>query len=342
MPRVFRFLALALLLISVFPLQAQEESDAVFESQGLVKYGRRWILPCETNLAPELRQLDSLEQQLSFVQRQVALAKDDNARQWKRQQATLAGIDRLAKRLKEHTVGSDQEKELAQEIERLRKMATSAGDAVEPAKLAAQPNVRELLMQQAQLLATLTTRTAQLREDMVKLDHRYAEIRGKLPEEEQGMVGPLEPLSRRLGRLARFERLANQDRLPVFLQNGQPRVAAVLDQDNPQIFTWNPQGEEIVLTANMAQSAGVVYTPEEGAVVELEKQKVKVRRGRIALLRVGPATLQDVAVSVLPPEQEYRGGFLGGKVFQHYQPDLSLEELSLQFDTGAMESTADH
>lgn len=331
-----------MLLISVVPLRAQEEPDSLFEGQGLVKYGRRWILPCETNLAPELRQLDSLEQQLSFLQRQVTLAKDDNARQWKQRQATLAGIDRLAKRLKEHAVGSDQEKELAQEIERLRKMTTSGGDAVEPAKLAALPNVRELLMQQAQLLATLTTRTSQLRDQMVKLDQRYAEIRGELPEAAQATVGPLEPLTRRLGRLARFERLANQDRLPVFLQNGQPRVAAVLDQDNPQIFTWNPQGEEIILTANMAQSAGVVYTPEEGAMVELEQQKVRVRRGRIAALRVGPAMLQDVAVSVLPPEQEYRGGFLGGKVFQHFQPDLSLEELSLQFDTGAMESTADH
>ncbi|MCC9607627.1 hypothetical protein LOC68_11790 [Blastopirellula sp. JC732] len=331
-----------MLLFSVIPLLAQEESDALFEQHGLVKYGRRWILQSETNLGPELRQLDSLEQQLSFVQRQVTLAKDDNARQWKQKQATLAGIDRLAKHLKEHAVGSDQEKELAQEIERLRKMATSGGDAVEPAKLAALPNVRELLMQQAQLLATLTTRTVQLREDMVNLDQQYAEIRGQLPEEEQGVIGPLEPLSRRLGRLARFERLANHERLPIFLQNGQPRVAAVLDQDNPQIFTWNPQGEEIILTANMAQSAGVQYTPEEGVEVVLEKQKVRVRRGRIAALRVGPALLQDVAVSVLPPEQEYRGGFLGGKLFQHFQPDLSLEELSLHFDTGAMESTADH
>ncbi|UUO05871.1 retroviral-like aspartic protease family protein [Blastopirellula sp. J2-11] len=335
-------LALATLLFSVLPLPAQEESRSLLEQQGLVKYGRRWILPSETNLAPELRQLDSLEQQLSFFQRQVSLAKDDNARQWKQKQATLAGIDRLAKHLKEHAVGSDQEKELAQEIDRLRKMATSAGDAVEPAKLAAQPNVRELLMQQAQLLATLTTRTFLLREEMVKLDQRYAQIKAKLPEAEQESMGPLEPLARRLGRLARFERLARQDRLPVFLQNGQPRVAAVLDQDNPQIFTWNPQGQEIVLTANMAQSVGVRYTPEEGAEVVLGKQKVKVRRGRIAAIRVGPVLLQDVAVSVLPPEQEYRGGFLGGKLFQHFQPGLALEELSLRFDTAAMEATADH
>ncbi|WP_146433015.1 hypothetical protein [Blastopirellula retiformator] len=335
-------MAIAILLTSVAPLPAQEETEALFEQQGLVKYGRRWILPCETDLAPELRQLDSLEQQLSFVQRQVDLAREDNARNWKRQQATLAAIDRLGKRLKEHAVGSDQEKELAQEIGRLRKMATSAGDAVEPKKLAALPNVRELLMQQAQLLATLTTRTVQLREDMVNLDQRYAKIRGEFLEEDQAVIGPLELLSRRLGRLARFERLANQDRLPIFLQNDKPRVAAVLDQDNPQIFTWNPNGKEIILTANMAQSAGVQYTPEEGGVVVLEKQELPVRKGRVAALRVGPALLQDVAVSVLPPEQEFRGGFLGGKVFQHFQPDLSLEELCLQFDAGAMEATADH
>jgi len=119
--------------------------------------------------------------------------------------------------------------------------------------------------------------------------------------------------------------------LPLWVQSGKTRVGAILNERAPVVFTWQTSNEPTVLTASMAESAGVDVT-ESAEIFEMpfgRTRRLPTRRVTVQRIRLGELVLHDVPAYILPPEGEDLGARIGPDALGEYKATVELERLRL-------------
>jgi hypothetical protein len=144
-------------------------------------------------------------------------------------------------------------------------------------------------------------------------------------------LGPAKNYADDLKKLAEFENIVLTDWVPLFMQGGQQRVTAILNEATPVTFTWTPGSDPTVLTAGMAESAGLKIADEAPtmAISLASGRSVKAKRVQIPYLRLGKHLLRETEAYVLPPEAEDFGARLGGDAFSDWSSEAQPARLRL-------------
>ncbi|PQO39832.1 hypothetical protein DTL21_03575 [Bremerella cremea] len=320
------------------------EPAANLDAHGFEKFGSRWVLPEEIGLKHDLDMLDDIVRRTITLKRQISLAAEENREHWQKQQSANKLIDEIAALMRRNAVGTDEEKKVQKQIEQLKKASRELRDGVAPDRLGGQPHMRAMLealtlmhQQAAVLTARIETRQSDIRTQYRQLPREVSKWISLQPECE---VGPLFRPEQIDQARRKAQASIGMDDVPLFLQGKQKRVGIVLNDQFPSIVTVESDTDRLVVTSNMAFSAGVKNLGPLESVTLPGGYQTKARSGRVQRIRIGSATLQDVSVVVLQPSDEHLGGILGLKVLQAWKPQFADSGISLSLDSSNHASTA--
>jgi hypothetical protein len=134
-------------------------------------------------------------------------------------------------------------------------------------------------------------------------------------------IGPLRDYEDRLVQLAPYERLVFTSELPLYRLGDRLRVSLILGDQTPATFTWQESHEPTVITASLAEAAGIAAA-ESASRVPVPAggdRRVWTREVVIPYLRLGRHVVKDVPALLLPPEAEDLGSQIGSVALPGYQ-----------------------
>lgn len=296
----------------------------------LVAGGNVWLTRSERRLREHVRRLDGLKRQILDLQNALEERCQNNLVLW---ETNRRRIETLRKGLASLNTDDPKRKRIERQIKELEKQA------VEPRRLPADPDVRTRLIELTNLRNRLGLSVIAIRRLKATMDSEYKQLAA-----DPGVTAALRQLgeSYRLGpvnngyateirQLGDYERVAFTNRLPLYLQSGKMRVGGILNERTPVTFTWQTSHEPTVLTASMAESAGVdVADSAEAIKIPFGRtRRLSARRVVVPSIRFGEHVLHDVPAFVLSPEGEDLGASIGADAFGGTQVTAELERLRL-------------
>ena len=102
-------------------------------------------------------------------------------------------------------------------------------------------------------------------------------------------------------------------------------------EETPATFTWRTSDEPTIITASLAESAGI-ETPDDAPRVELRigrRRRLTARQVKIPYVRFGKYLVRDVPAYVLPPEGEDLGSQIGQFALKGYRVSAEPGRLRL-------------
>ncbi|MDX1944426.1 MAG: hypothetical protein SFU86_03395 [Pirellulaceae bacterium] len=289
-----------------------------------------WLLTREIELRDRLARLPKRRERLIGTEKDLEAAIDQNARLWRDNQPAMLALKQSLGRLSP----SDPQRGAIE-----RQIAALEGIAVEPARLGAVAEIRGRVAQWSSERYAMLADVAWIRQTAVIMNEEYRaladdpDVRRALRQAGDGQkLGPQRNYQPELSRLADHERLVATSWTPIFLQSGQTRVTALVDEVAAVTFSWSDSlPAEIVLTASAAEAAGIV--PAENAPRETitlpSGRRLACRKALVAYFQLGPCQLHGVMACVLPPEAEDAGNWLGRSALAEYQVRLVPEKLRM-------------
>lgn len=324
------------LLISVYAVAIGGESTdpKVFlqQKKGLTQIagGNVWLSRSEVRLREHVRRLDDLKRQILNLQSSLEERCQNNLVLW---ETNRRRIQTLRQGLASLNTDDPKKKQIERQIKELETQA------VEPHRLPAEPDARMRLSELTNLRNRLGLSVIAICDLRTAMDSEYKQL-----SSDQDVTAALSQLGElhRLGpanngyateirQLAEYERIAFTNRLPLYVQSGKTRVGAILNERTPVTFTWQTSNDPAVLTATMAESAGVDVT---GATEVFEMpfgrtRRLSTRRVVVESIRFGEHVLHDVTAYVLPPEGEDLGARIGLDAFGETPVAVEFERLRL-------------
>jgi len=333
------WLAMLPLAFSPSPVVA-EDLESSLRQLGLEPHGREWVLPRELTLRRNLQALDEIRQRVVLLKKQIETAEVTNLELWREQQQALRIIDQIAVSMRRSAVGSEEEKRVQQQIDKLKKASREMSDAVAPDQLGGHPQVRPLLVSLTLQLQNASLLTRQIREDQQFVEGFY---RGLDKHRDASEVARLSPLTRKEYVHSKLEKIESELRLlevPVFLHADQARLGVVLNNDFPVLVSVLPQDTRLVITSNMAMAAGIDPVGDIESIEVAAVGKKKARRAKLNVLAFGSVKATDISIFVLEPEHESTGAYLGLRLFQSWNPKFIRSGTTLVLDPKSHASTA--
>jgi hypothetical protein len=298
---------------------------------GLIRRGKSevWITPREAALRRQLDHLPSLVDRVRADRDSIVEAYNRNAVLWPQRQAREPV---LKKALSELSPSDPKRKPLEEEFKNLDRTAVS------PEKLGGAPWVQPRLVDLSSGLNAILLGVFAARRDAELLGNEYQTLRqnddvaSALRQLAGGhRLGPLRDYGADLRRLDEFEQFVFSQSTPLYLQSGHLRMGGILDERMPITFTWRESSEPTVITAALAQAAGIV--PEDDAP-EMPigcggGRRLPAKRVVLKSLRFGKHVLREAEAWLLPPEGEDFGCRIGSTAFTGYQ--VAAEPALLRF-----------
>jgi K+/H+ antiporter YhaU regulatory subunit KhtT len=292
--------------------------------------GSLWLSRTEQHLREHVRRLDGLKRQILNLQSSLEERCQNNLVLW---QTNRGRIGTLRKALSSLNTDDPKKKQIERQIKELE------AQAVEPRRLPAEADVRTRLIELTNLRNRLGLSVIAIRRLKVTMDSEYKQLAGD-PDVtaalrqlgESHRLGPTKSgYAAEIRQLAEYERVAFSDWSPLYVQSGKMRVGAILNERTPVTFTWQTSNEPTVLTASIAESAGVNIT-DSAEVFEMpfgRSRRLPTRRVDVRSIRFGELLLNNVTAYVLPPEGEDLGARIGSEAFGENQATVELERLRL-------------
>lgn len=309
---------------------AANPAEFLERERGLSRHanGSVWLSTSERRLREHLSGLDEARASVVRQQTQVDERIRRNALLWLNNRQQIDVLQKTQASLKKD---DPKRKQLDRQIEDLRKQA------VEPKRLGGEPDVRARLIELTNARSRLSLSLLAIRALTAELDGEYQrlsqdpEVTAALRQLGAGhRLGPLNTNYRaELQRLVDYERVVFSDWSPLYLQGGAARVAALLNERTPVALTWQETSEPLVLTAGMAEAAGLTI-PADAPTATLsfpQNRRLLTRTVTVPALRFGKYVLHDLAAQVLPPEGEDLGARIGPLAFPQYRVSVDLERL---------------
>lgn len=325
------------------PAGADEESARqLLESRGLVAVGNLWMLKEDVAVR---RKLDLLDQSLRLLQKAIDKAEElieeneklgvelQRARSaLDQRQAARAGNGNSAERAAKERL-QDQVAKLQQRVRQLEALY------MPPQEFCEHPDSRATVIAINAARYRIAVSLAELPTRVFTIENDYAVLR-KDPKVMATLaaLGPQIRLasgtsvSKNRQRLARAERVAFGDWVPIYAESGRIRVAAIVEERTPTTLTYQPGSGPALLPDSVIQKAEVeipadapaaIYEPGDG-------RRIPVRVVTIRYLRVGETLLEDVKIYALPPEGEDLGGRITDESLGRYTARLDLAHLRMQ------------
>ncbi len=342
MPQIALFLRAGVLL-ALFLLGdgrygvAQAPCDAettLSDVYGLSRRGKSevWITPTETSLRRNIAELPRLVDYAKTLQEGIVLARERNRVLWAQR---LAIEETLKKKTPQLSPGDPKRKQLEENLKQLDALA------VAPEKLGGAPSVQPHLIDVTNTRHAILLSVFAARRDAAALKNEYtklkedATVRAALSRlEGDHRLGPLRDYSSDLRRLDEYEQFVYSHPQPIYLQSGQIRVGAILNDRTPATFTWRDSNKPTLITATMAQRAGIKAdnTSQPFVVRYPDGRSLSAYHAKLKSLRFGSCVLYDVDCYILPPEGEDRGAEISATAFAGYRVSVEPAMLRMRIE----------
>ncbi len=288
-----------------------------------------WITPREHSLRRSLDQLPGMVNALRDLHTKISEERARNAlAQAQRQAKEKAGRKKFNKLSPNDPARKTWERQLD-------------SIAVPPDKLGGAPVMQRLLIDASNMQNAILITISSCRTDIATLPNEYTTLQQNAAVAEAiGQLGG----GHRLGPIKDYSadlRLVNQSEavvvtLPhvIYLQSGQVRLGAIMNDRTPLTFTWRPGKTPTLITSSIAQSAGIQIDPAATTVMapNTPGRQIPARQVTLESLRFGKHVLTNVTAFVLPPEAEDYGAQIGPEAFAGFEvkPDPVLLQLTIQ------------
>jgi hypothetical protein len=329
-----------LLLATVMLAGDTPAQDAVSDAQRFLQVekglrntagGTVWLSQAERSVRQALADLEDTRRGMIKQQQWLDERIRRNRAAWEANQRRIAA---LQKALTSPDADQADKREIKDQIEGLKSRS------VAPDRLAAQADVRSNLIKLTNSRHRLALSLLELRRLIPDIDGQYAQLASE-PGVQQALrtLGPahrLGPLPDGYGgdlrRLGEYDREVFTPWIPAYLQSDRVRVGAIVNERIPITFTWLESNDPAVLTAAMAEVAGLGVPKTQGQTVPISMgggRRVPVYRATVPSLRFGQHVIRDVPCLVLPPEAEDLGGQIGVDAFSKYETRIEIENLRI-------------
>lgn len=341
-------LVVAIVLMLVLPAIAPASSDEVasarqfLTSHGLAPSGNVWITRREARLKRVAESLEALERrhQQAITRAEEALAANEAIR------ARLAQAEAVER-------ASEGKPQATPQIP----SATTSNTVPATASLTGKINSQmtdvtgtgeQTPLQQA-MIELVNARTAvqlavlAIYRDAPPVDAEYQtlkkdeSIRAALKQiNSSARLGPARNYPRDIARAEVIATNAFTTEIPGYLESGQFRVAAMLNDLQSVTFTLQMKDSPLLLAASVAERLGLTARDfaESPKEVDIAGRRLSARPVKLASLRIGAGYWKDVPALVLPPEAEDLGSQLSPGVLAGYevslQPRRMVAVLSVQ------------
>ncbi len=303
------------------------------ERFGLTRHGTQWVLEDEEVARRQLATLPKQLERCEKLQRELREQVIANRQRWLKLQAVRRQLKSVRDSSDSTSAqnGSLKQKANAQETQ-------LKASCVVPREVGALPAVRlsvvELIATRHRILLTI----ARLRATFSTLPDRYKKlaenqvVMDAISDNGKLSLSRHTRFERELRRLAQWEQTLLRADVPLYFENGTDRVGGILNRCAPTTFTWTPEEEPVVLTANTAQAAGISVPPDTPVVSYRlnDKHTIKVRQVRTPYLQFGSCILRDIDTYILSPDQEEAGNRIGPKAFTNEKYAIEPEWLRLR------------
>lgn len=306
--------------------------ERLLGQHGLVREGN-WFLTAEEHLVRQrLSELRALER--AFLEAQAAEVRahaeiDQLAEQFSTAQHEQAELER---RLADAALGSKEYNQVVRELN-LRTAALNRLRPLfeRPEGLWDNADLRSAVRRFSQADAELRAAVALIRTRAVDLDGAYRQLAENTEvatalaaAEGKYKLGPARDYGRELKRLARVDKLLVADRVPIYREDGQLRLGAVLNERTPAVFAYAPVDEGTIVPDELLAAAGVTI-PDDAPTGTLQAgadRKIPVRKVTLPQLRLGDLVLTNVEVHAVPEEGHDLGARLGRLAVRDYAAEL--------------------
>lgn len=315
--------------------QAPCEAETILSKEfGLSRRDKSevWISPREVALRRRLGELPRLVDRARALHEGILAARERNRVLWSQRQALEETLKKNASQL---SPSDPQRKQLEEKLKTLDSVA------VAPEKLGGAPWVQPRLIDVSNTRHSILLTAFAARRDAAKLKNEYATlfedpaVAVALRQLGGGhRLGPLKDYSADVRRLDEFEQFVYSQPHPLYLQSGQIRVGAILNERAPVTFSWRESSEPTVITTSIAQRAGITAN-ENAATITVncpDGRNLEARQAKLGTLRFGSCVLRDVDVYILPPEGEDRGADIAATVFVGYRAVVEPGLLRLRIE----------
>jgi hypothetical protein len=293
--------------------------------------GTVWLSSTERQVRLHLDVLGSLRRDVLRAQRRLDEQIRKNYVAWEASRQQIAALQQI---LASRDTKDSEKRKIRQQIDDLKSRA------VAPDKLAAAPDVRAVVIRLANQRNRLALALIALRRSIPQITPEYerlhADERVQQALEQLGpnhRLGPLsENYTQHLRNLPEYERIVFTRWVPIYLQNGNVRVDAIVNEQTPVTITWLTSNEPLVLTDALAEAVGLDRdtTVSDPVAIHMEPgRKLLAQPVTVETIRLGQHVLHDVSGFVLPPEAEDLGARMGVDTWSEYAVTLQLDRLRL-------------
>ena len=303
--------------------------DFLRREKGLMRFGRSdvWIVRDEQRMQRRLQGYSSMKATIQKVQNGLAVRIAENRTGW----LQLTNVESELRALSSaKPLNAPRRRQLQRQRNILRQRF------VKPSQLSGVPAVQSRLIELTNARNNLGLSIVWVRATMPKVAERYEQLN----RDEETLdalrrlggahrLGPVFNFERVSRTLREYEEVAFTSTLPLYRQSGRLRLSGIINDDTPITFSWRDVGGRVVITSNMAQSAGIDMSSDAPrAELQFGTRRLTAVRVRIPYLRFGKHVFREVDAYVLPPEGEQLGAEIGRGVFRDVQIKLQPELLS--------------
>ena len=319
---------------------ANEAAVALLRSKGLVQHRDVWISPEEQAIRSSIEELGRLERQLQDAQKQANGLVQHNEALRSQLVAAIENVSQLQIAIKVTQTGTPARNANEDALKKQQELTKELRlQYLEPERFSARPAVKAAVLQLNDARDTARLTVSRLRNLVDNLEPAYRKLSNdaalmsalsKLTP--PGQLGPAATLSADLQRIDELEAYLNEPIVPIYRESGCYRLSAIINEQIPATFTFRESSEPTIIPMSLAQAAGAEYGKEESFGFHQTKdgRKFALKRATIKALRLGSIVLEQVPVSVLPPEGEDQAAQLGGVTLEGLRPKLQPHLLRLQ------------
>jgi len=309
------------------------------QTKGLTRLGHFWVCRTEVGLRRRLELLPKLEREVLARQQDLKQAIDHNAQRWRQLGMVEASIRKLEEAIRRTPGNGAARRKLEKDLQRQREtFKRLRAQAIEPTRLGGNPQVAPVVVALINARQALAVSLFRIRQDVPALAEQYrvlkadADVSRALTQlGNPHRLGPARRYETVLKSLGRYEKLVFTEHVPVYRESDRLRVGLIVNERYPATFTWRESSEPTIITASLAESAGIEVAadaPTARLTVGRNRQLI-IRSTKIRYIRLGKYVFPDVSAYVLPPEGEDLGSQIGQAAMEGCRVVIRPEQLRL-------------
>lgn len=306
-------------------------SDFLTDARDLtVIRGNMWLCPAEVELRSLLRMVPGRSEEMERLEAGLENLRASNAQIWRTR-------TRIGQLLEEASLNGGATEE---ELEGWRtQLETLESQSMSPDQLGGREDVRRRLIELTNVRNETLVSLLQISRLKAELENDYNRLRrdAEVVTTLQSLgvrhrLGPSRNYDREIRRLNPIRDKVFTDWIPLYQTSGRSRLGVLINEELPMTFTWAGSSRETLITASMAEAAGLeIASSNESIRFTVGERTFDVRPTTIPSLRLGETVFREVPAYVLPPDGEDLGAQISQEAFSGHSAIAQPDRLRLIF-----------